>query len=117
MRRCFNALEGGPGGPPFFETFSWCSFLLQYLAVHFVQTCEKKGWRNIMSPVNLQAFMALGFFLLALLISRAVVRIGEGKWPGGQGTILFLRILLGFVFAGAIYFAFYAFAGIDILNR
>ncbi|HAA47355.1 MAG TPA: flagellar biosynthesis protein FliR [Synergistaceae bacterium] len=70
-----------------------------------------------MPTTNIQAFMAIGFFLLALLISRAVVRIGEGKWPGGPGTILLLRVLLGFVFAGAIYFAFYAFAGIDILNR
>ncbi|MBO8153182.1 flagellar biosynthesis protein FliR [Thermovirga sp.] len=70
-----------------------------------------------MPATNVQALMSLLFFVLALLISRAVVRINEGRWPGGPTLVFFLRMLLGFVFAAAIYFAFYAFAGIDILNK
>ncbi|KUK43071.1 MAG: Uncharacterized protein XD70_0115 [Thermovirga lienii] len=70
-----------------------------------------------MPAINIQALLALLFFILSLLISRAVVRINEGKWPGGPTLIFLLRVLLGFVFAAAIYFAFYAFAGIDILNK
>lgn len=70
-----------------------------------------------MSSVNIQALMALGFFIFSLLLSRMVVNISSGKWPGGSGWIFYLRMLLGFAFAAAITFALYAFAGVDILNR
>jgi len=70
-----------------------------------------------MTPVNMQALLALGLFVLALVLSRMVVNISSGKWPGGPGWILYLRVLLGFVFAAAITFAFYAFAGVSILGN
>lgn len=70
-----------------------------------------------MSGVNLQALIALGCFLLCLLLARAVMNIRRGKWPGGEMWVLYLRTLLGFLFAAAITLAFYSFAGIDILHR
>lgn len=70
-----------------------------------------------MSGVNLQALIALACFLLCLMVARAVMNIQRGTWPGGQAWVLYLRTLLGFLFAAAITLAFYAFAGIDILHR
>jgi hypothetical protein len=69
------------------------------------------------SAVNLQALIALACFLLCLLVARAVMNIQRGTWPGGHMWVLYLRTLLGFLFAAAITLAFYAFAGIDILHR
>jgi VIT1/CCC1 family predicted Fe2+/Mn2+ transporter len=66
---------------------------------------------------NIQALIALALFLISLLIARAVVNINSGRWPGGGPWVLYLRMLLGFLLAAAITFAFYAFAGIDILHR
>jgi VIT1/CCC1 family predicted Fe2+/Mn2+ transporter len=66
---------------------------------------------------NIQALIALALFLISLLIARAVVNINSGRWPGGAPWVLYLRMLLGFLLAAAITFAFYAFAGIDILHR
>lgn len=66
-------------------------------------------------PVNLQALVALALFGCALLIARSVVNIQSGKWPGGPMFVLYLRVLLGFVFAASIGLGFYSFAGIDIL--
>lgn len=70
-----------------------------------------------MPGVNAQALVALACFLAALFIARAVNNINSGQWPGGQAWVVYLRILLGFVFAAAITFAFYSFAGIDILHK
>ncbi|MFA0888765.1 MAG: flagellar biosynthesis protein FliR [Synergistales bacterium] len=70
-----------------------------------------------MPGVNLQALLALFCFLLCLLLARAIMNIQRGKWPGSPTWVLYLRTLLGFLFAAAITFAFYAFAGIDILHR
>ncbi len=70
-----------------------------------------------MSPINIQALLALGTFLLCLLLSRMIVNINSGKWPGGALWVTYLRILLGFLFAAAITLGLYSFAGIDILNR
>ncbi|MDL2298097.1 flagellar biosynthesis protein FliR [Synergistaceae bacterium OttesenSCG-928-D05] len=54
-------------------------------------------------------------FGVALLLARMVVNIQSGKWPGGPMFVLYLRVLLGFVFAASIGLGFYSFAGIDIL--
>ncbi len=70
-----------------------------------------------MPSANIQALLALGLFLLSLLISRMVVNISSGKWPGGNMWVFYLRVLLGFVFAAAITFGLYAFAGVDILHK
>ncbi|MDO9507907.1 MAG: flagellar biosynthesis protein FliR [Thermovirgaceae bacterium] len=70
-----------------------------------------------MPAANIQSLLALGLFLFSLLLSRMIVNISSGKWPGGQLWITYLRVLLGFVFAAAITFGMYAFAGIDILGR
>ncbi|NLX84483.1 MAG: flagellar biosynthesis protein FliR [Synergistaceae bacterium] len=66
-------------------------------------------------PVNLQALVALALFGATLLIARMVVNIQSGKWPGGPMFVLYLRVLLGFLFASSIGLGFYCFAGIDIL--
>ena len=58
---------------------------------------------------NVQALIALGSLLGAFFIAHIVVRIHEGKIPGGVIAVLYLRILLGFLLAAAITFGFYSF--------
>ncbi len=70
-----------------------------------------------MPIVNIQALIALGMFLASLFIARIVVRIQNGSLPGGELWVLYLRMLLGFLFAGSIVLAFYSFAGIDIISK
>lgn len=65
--------------------------------------------------VNLQAFVALLLFALSLFISRLVVNINSGKMPGGSAFVFYLRVLLGFIFAGAIALGIYSFMGICVL--
>lgn len=67
--------------------------------------------------VNVQALLALALFLISLILARTIANIQKGKWPGGELWILYLRILLGFLFAASITLAFYSFAGIDMLSR
>ena len=68
-------------------------------------------------PVNLQALVALVLFGASLVVARMVVNIQTGKWPGGPGFVLYLRVLLGFLFAGSIGLGFYSFAGINVLFK
>lgn len=70
-----------------------------------------------MPSVNVQALLSIGLFLLALLLARSINNINRGVWPGSQAWVFYLRVLLGFVFTASIAFAFYAFAGIDMLGR
>ena len=70
-----------------------------------------------MSSVNIQALAALFLFVLCLFLSRMIVNISSGKWPGGALWVTYLRVLLGFLFAAAITLAMYSFAGVDILKR
>lgn len=73
---------------------------------------------NNIPNVNKQALVAMALFGISLLLARMVVNIQSGKWPGGPAFVLYLRVLLGFMFAAAIGLAFYSFAGQDILfNR
>lgn len=65
--------------------------------------------------VNLQAIVALVLFGVTLLLSRMVVNIQSGKWPGGPLFVVYLRVLLGFTFAASIGLGIYCFAGINIL--
>ena len=67
--------------------------------------------------INLQALIALVFFIAALGVARTTVNIYSGKWPGGMGMITYLRVLIGFLVTGAIVLGFYSFAGIDIISR
>jgi hypothetical protein len=55
------------------------------------------------------ALIALASFGGALLISRVVVKIQNGEMPGGDVWVLYLRVLLGFVFAAAIVFGYRSF--------
>jgi hypothetical protein len=59
---------------------------------------------------NIYALMALGSFGLTLLVSRLVVRIQKGELPGGAMWVMYLRTLVGFLFAAAIVFGYRAFA-------
>ncbi len=68
-----------------------------------------------MPAVNLQALVALGLFLLSLVVARMVNNITSGKWPGNGAWVVYLRMLLGFLFTGAIVLGFYSFAGKNIL--
>ncbi|NCC57742.1 flagellar biosynthesis protein FliR [Aminithiophilus ramosus] len=70
-----------------------------------------------MPAPNVQALIALALFLVSLFIARVVNNVTSGRWPGGKAWVVYLRALLGFLLAAAITFAFYAFAGIDILHR
>jgi len=70
-----------------------------------------------MSSVNIQALAALFLFVLCLFLSKMIVNISSGKWPGGALWVTYLRVLLGFLFAAAITLGMYSFAGIDILKR
>lgn len=65
--------------------------------------------------VNIQAFIALLLFGVSLFIANIVLKIQSGKWRASPMFLLYLRILLGFVFATSIGLGFYSFAGIDIL--
>lgn len=67
-----------------------------------------------MPQINVQALLALGMFLGALFVARIVVRIQSGDWPGGALWVLYLRILLGFLFGGAIVLGFYSIAGVIV---
>jgi hypothetical protein len=66
--------------------------------------------------INLQALLGLLFFIAALLVARAVMNIYRGRWPGGPGMLFYLRMLLGFLLAGAITLTFYSFLGKEILR-
>ena len=67
--------------------------------------------------LNLQALIALGFFIAALGVARMTVNIYTGKWPGGSGMLTYLRVLIGFLITGAIVMGIYSFAGIDIISK
>ncbi|GHV44931.1 hypothetical protein FACS1894204_02910 [Synergistales bacterium] len=58
---------------------------------------------------NIYALTALASFGGALLIAHIVVKIQKGEMPGGDLWVLYLRILLGFVFAAAIVFGYRSF--------
>ncbi|NLV82237.1 MAG: flagellar biosynthesis protein FliR [Synergistaceae bacterium] len=73
-----------------------------------------KFLRNV-PPVNIQAFVALLFFGVSLFIANIVIKIQSEKWTASPMFLLYLRILLGFVFAASIGLGFYSFAGINIL--
>jgi hypothetical protein len=66
--------------------------------------------------LNLQILAAGVFFLAAVVVSRLVVGINSGKWKAHSGFVLYLRVLLGFLLAGAIALSYYAFAGIDVIS-
>ena len=59
-----------------------------------------------MPQSNIYALMALASFGLSLFVARLVVRIQKGELPGGDLWVLYLRMLLGFVFAAAIVFGY-----------
>ena len=67
--------------------------------------------------INIQALAALALFIGCLLIARMIANVRNGKWPGGELWILYLRILLGFMFAASITLGIYSFAGIDIISK
>lgn len=73
---------------------------------------------NNVPNVNKQAIVALALFGFSLLLARMIVNIQSGRWPGSAAFVLYLRVLLGFIFAAAIGLGVYSFAGVDILfNR
>ena len=69
-----------------------------------------------MPVVNIQALIALALFFISLFLARIIVRIQNGCLPGGPLWVLYLRVLLGFTFAGSITLGFYSFAGIDVIS-
>lgn len=67
--------------------------------------------------VNLQALAALVLFFVSLFLARIVVNINSGKWPGSQSFVIYLRFVLGFVFAASIGLGIYSLAGVNILFK
>lgn len=67
--------------------------------------------------VNIQAFVALLLFFVSLLLARFIVRITKGELPCNAAMLIYLRMLLGFVFAASIALGLYSFMGIYVLDR
>ena len=63
-----------------------------------------------MPQSNIDALLALASFGATLLVARLVVKIQKGDLPGGDIWVLYLRMLLGFLFAAAILYGFKAFS-------
>jgi hypothetical protein len=61
-----------------------------------------------MPQSNIYALIALASFGATLLVSRVVVRIQRGELPGGDLWVLYLRTLVGFLFAAAIIYGYRA---------
>jgi hypothetical protein len=66
--------------------------------------------------VNLQAIAAIVFFVSAIAVSRITVNIYSGRYPSHPAVLFYLRVLLGFLLAGAIVLGYYSFAGIDVIS-
>ena len=62
-----------------------------------------------MPQSNVYALLGLFSFGLALLVARLVVKIQKGEYPGGVLWVLYLRMLLGFLFAAAIVYGYRSF--------
>ena len=62
-----------------------------------------------MPQSNVYALLGLLSFGLALLVARLVVKIQRGEFPGGDLWVLYLRMLLGFLFAAAIVYGYRSF--------
>jgi hypothetical protein len=73
-----------------------------------LQIFSKEGFRP-MPQNNVYALMALASFGASLLVARLTVRIQKGELPGGALWVLYLRTLLGFLFAAAIVFGYRSF--------
>ena len=58
---------------------------------------------------NVYALLGLFSFGLALLVARLVVKIQRGEFPGGDLWVLYLRMLLGLLFAAAIVYGYRSF--------
>ena len=58
---------------------------------------------------NVYALLGLLSFALSLLVARLVVKIQRGELPGGDLWVLYLRMLLGFLFAAAIVYGYRSF--------
>jgi ABC-type multidrug transport system permease subunit len=69
-----------------------------------------------MDAINLQALLAVAFFVGAAAAARAVANIYRGKWRGGPLMLAYLRALVGFLLAVAVALSYYAFAGIDVIT-
>ncbi len=62
-----------------------------------------------MPQSNVYALLGLLSFGLALLVARLVVKVQRGEYPGGDLWVLYLRMLLGFLFAAAIVYGYRSF--------
>ncbi len=71
----------------------------------------------VVSDVNLQALVALAFFIFSVGIAKTVLAIQSGRLPGGDLMVLYLRLLLGFLLTASGVLAFYSFAGINVLFK
>ena len=69
----------------------------------------------VVSDVNLQALVALAFFIFSVGIAKTVLAIQSGRLPGGDLMVLYLRLLLGFLLTASVVLAFYSFAGMNVL--
>jgi hypothetical protein len=67
--------------------------------------------------VNLQAIVAIVFFASAVAVSKITVNVYSGRYPSHPAMLFYLRVLLGFLLAGAIVLGYYSFAGIDVISN
>ncbi len=61
--------------------------------------------------LNFQALLGVICFLAAIFTAKIVNKILAGKLPGGAGSLIYLRMVLGFLLAGAACFFFGALLG------
>ena len=89
-----------------------------FIPLYIYKDCARRRQRDRMSipAVNLQVLVAGVFFLAAIGVSRLVVNINSGKWRTHPVFVIYLRVLLGFLLAGAIALSYYAFAGVDVIS-
>ena len=66
--------------------------------------------------INMQAIAAIVFFVAAVAVSRAIVNVYSGRWSSHPAMLFYMRVLFGFLLAGAIMLGYYSFAGIDVVS-
>jgi hypothetical protein len=84
---------------------------MRYAYIDFDKISYKEGLN--MPVQNSNALTAIGMFLGALFVAKLVIKIRKGDLPGGKIWVFYLRMLLGFLIAGAIILGLYSFAGVD----
>lgn len=61
--------------------------------------------------LNFQSLLGVSLFLVCWVLVQIIRRVQQGRFPGGAGTLIYLRMLLGFSLTGSLMFFFGALFG------